>query len=149
MSKIVSFNVESESQLRDHARRQRVKKQEAYKVTISFKYGTVCFGTRYVEDNQLDGKYVKFYVDASRTKVLWSKFDDTAGYSNLEVLKEYRQVKPTMLKNSPRYSFNLKRFLTQAFPLEAEQGKTVRQAQVQSCIISHMNSKKLDYVEIR
>lgn len=149
MTKIVSFNIESESQLRERARVQRKKKQEDHRVSVNFKYGTIRFGTRYIEDNHLEGKLIKLYVDASRTKILWCKLDESAGFSSIEVLKEYRMIKASITNTVKQYSMSVPTFLRASFPIEVEQGNVVRKALVQSCIINHMNKKQFDYVDIR
>lgn len=148
MAKVVSFNIESEAELREKSRVMRIKKDEGHTVSVSFKYGTIKFSNRYVADKNLEGKYIKFYVDTARTRLMWTRLDETAGYQNPAVLKDYRLVKPTMLKDSKVFSFHISRFLKQAFPLETEKGVVLRKIKVEECVVTHKNNRKFDYVVI-
>lgn len=148
MAKVVSFNIESEGELRERSRIMRVKKDEGHTVSVSFKYGTIKFSSRYVEDKKLEGKYIKFYVDTARTRIMWTRLDEDAGYQNPAVLKDYRLIKPAFIKGSKVFSFHISRFMKQAFPLESEKGVVLRKIKVEECIVTHKNNRKFDYVVI-
>lgn len=148
MTKVVSFNIESERELRAKAQQIRAKRTQLCTVSVSFKYGTIKFSTRYVEEKQLEGKYIKFHVDTARTKIMWTFLTDEAGFNSPDILKDYRQVKAYNFKTGKVYNFGLKQFLKTAFPIETEKGEVRRKLQVQECVVSHKNSRKFHYVEI-
>ena len=67
------------------------KKQHRQKgVTVNVKHGTITFSKRYVEENNLDQKYLKFFVDIKKYALGWTIIKQTSFFTEL---KEYKQLK--------------------------------------------------------
>lgn len=76
-----------------------IRKENKTTININ-KRGIITFSRRYVEENGLRGKYVKFYVDIDKKTLGWQVIGVFNELSDLKKKKEYRKIKTTGSGNS-------------------------------------------------
>lgn len=89
-------------------RKVLAQKKEAKKrgFSINVKYGYILFPKQYVRDNELDGKFIKWFIDVSKRALGWKILDKE---DTLNALEDYVQVKP--VPSTGTYQMSIRRVL--------------------------------------
>jgi len=64
-------------------------------ISINIKHGIIAFPKHYIVNNNLNGQYIKFYVDPSNKALGWKLSRENKEY--LQNLTEYKQLKPNKI----------------------------------------------------
>ena len=87
---------------------KKVKSHRKRGFNINTRYGSLTFPKSYVEDNTLDGKYIKWFLDVDRKAFGWKILGESKE-EMLPDLKGYIQVKKQ--PSTGVYQFQVKRVL--------------------------------------
>jgi hypothetical protein len=137
MSREAQFNFIGENLLSN----TKVGSRRTPLVSINVKHRIIEFNKAYVDDRNVDGKLIKFYVDTDKKAIAWKFFEK----GSLDDLKQYRLIK---IRKSGNMRFSITGILS-TLKLPKENYKHIEPKEYKYTGGTLEGVIKYDYVTIR